>query len=295
MIVKMCHSGAFTTDILFFKTASHNVLILLPLLIGIVTSCAPIPVSLSSGENFSAATSQKSLTQQQRLRRRPAYYSVKRGDTLISIARQFGLDYKMLAEWNQLQKPFTIFPGDRLILAKPTKEVASKAVPRARAVVRKKKNKKNEQTATSESQVKRNAGEKGSTRQLVSSQKKKNLKWQWPTRGNIKQRFVQGDPTRKGIVISGKLGQKIIAAESGKIVYAGSGLIGYGLLIIIKHDNEYLSAYGYNQKINVKEGDQIRKGDVIAEMGVKGNSNAVLHFELRYNGLPVDPLKVLPP
>ena len=281
--------------VLYNCVRCYFVLIPLLLLNAIVTSCAPLPAPLSSRENSSATTTQKSITQQQRLRSRPAYYRVKSGDTLISIARQFGLDYMLLAEWNQLQKPYTIFPGNRLILAEPKRTAAPKSVPYVSTVEPNKQSKINEQTTASRSQVKRSSSEKVITKPLANNQKKGILNWQWPTKGSVSQGFVQGDPTRKGIVISGELGQRIVAAESGRVVYAGSGLIGYGLLIIIKHDNKYLSAYGYNQKINVKEGDQIRKGDVIAEMGAKGNSNAVLHFEIRYNGLPVDPLKVLPP
>lgn len=269
-------------------------LMLLLLFVGTVTSCVtPFPAPVLS--RSSQSTSPDSLSRQQRLRRRPAYYKVKGGDTLSTIAQRFGLNYKVLAEWNQLRKPYTIYPGHRLILVKPKQGAVSKTVPHKRAVLPKKKQAINEQKAVHRAQAQRTSSEKHTKSPLTSSQKKGNLQWQWPTRGDISQHFVKGDSTRKGIVIAGSLGQKVVAAESGKVVYAGNGLIGYGLLIIIKHDKDYLSAYGYNRKINVREGDQIDKGEAIAEMGTKGNSSAVLHFEIRYNGLPVDPLKVLPP
>ncbi len=99
---------------------------------------------------------------------------------------------------------------------------------------------------------------------------------------------------RKGIKISGRSGSKISAAESGKVVYSGSGLIGYGRLIIIKHNDKYLSAYGHNRKILVKEGDRVSKGQTIAEMGKANSGDPLLHFEIRRDGKPVDPLRLLP-
>lgn len=123
---------------------------------------------------------------------------------------------------------------------------------------------------------------------------RRRLQWQWPTKGKVIQRFSRKDPTRKGIKIAGRFGQSIYAAESGKVVYSGSGLIGYGQLIIIKHDKDYLSAYGHNRKLLVKEGDEVAKGERIAEMGVAGGGGSVLHFEIRRKGTPVDPGAILP-
>ncbi len=121
------------------------------------------------------------------------------------------------------------------------------------------------------------------------------LHWQWPTEGRVAQGFAEDDATRKGLKIAGTLGQPIYAAEAGRVVYSGSGLIGYGALIIIKHNKDYLSAYGYNSKILVKEGDQVTKGEHIAEMGRNGGGPPMLHFEIRQRGKPVDPTRVLPP
>ena len=107
-------------------------------------------------------------------------------------------------------------------------------------------------------------------------------------------RFDADDPARKGVKISGRDGNAIRAAEGGKVVYSGSRLIGYGRLIIVKHNDNYLSAYGHNRKILVKEGDQVTKGQKIAEMGTVSNGDPLLHFEIRRDGKPVDPLRLLP-
>ena len=123
---------------------------------------------------------------------------------------------------------------------------------------------------------------------------KRVLHWSWPTSGKIVKGFKKDDDTRKGIVLSGKPGQAVVAAEEGKVVYSGSGLIGYGQLIIIKHNNNYLSAYGHNQMILVKEGDWVTKGKKIAEMGTNDTGLPALHFEIRKNGNPLNPIAVLP-
>jgi lipoprotein NlpD len=120
------------------------------------------------------------------------------------------------------------------------------------------------------------------------------LHWRWPADGQVLTKYQSANETRKGIKIGGKKGYAVTAAEAGKVVYSGSGLIGYGRLIIIKHNNEYLSAYGHNRKLLVKEGDWVAKGDKIAEMGLANNGQAMLHFEIRRNGKPVNPVALLP-
>jgi lipoprotein NlpD len=119
------------------------------------------------------------------------------------------------------------------------------------------------------------------------------ITWRWPTGGNIRNRF---DPSggKKGLDIEGKMGQPIYAAAGGKVVYSGDGLIGYGNLIIIKHDSTYLSAYGHNRRLLVKEGSEVKQGQKIAEMGDSGKQGVILHFEIRRDGKPVDPLRYLP-
>jgi lipoprotein NlpD len=120
------------------------------------------------------------------------------------------------------------------------------------------------------------------------------IAWRWPTQGNLIARYVQGDQTQQGINIAGKSGQPINAAGDGTVVYSGAGLVGYGELIIIKHSNEWLSAYAHNKKRLVVEGAKVKAGDQIAEMGRTGVIRDMLHFEIRRNGKPVDPLLFLP-
>jgi lipoprotein NlpD len=121
------------------------------------------------------------------------------------------------------------------------------------------------------------------------------LNWAWPTNGRVVQTFSKSDQNRKGIRIQGNIGQPIKAAEAGRVVYAGSGLVGYGNLVIIKHDQEFLSAYGYNRKLLVKEGDKLAKGDIVAHMGSPNRGGQpMLHFEVRKQGRPINPLPLLP-
>ncbi len=119
-------------------------------------------------------------------------------------------------------------------------------------------------------------------------------RWIWPTEGNVISRFQANDPTRKGVDIAGQAGQKVIASAPGQVVYSGSGLIGYGELIIIKHSDRMLSAYAHNRKRLASEGELVVAGSTIAEMGTNDRNQAILHFEIRVNGVPADPLKFLP-
>ncbi len=118
--------------------------------------------------------------------------------------------------------------------------------------------------------------------------------WRWPAKGNLVEHFMAGDATRQGIDIAGNEGDPVLAAADGVVVYSGSGLVGYGELIIVKHSDEWLSAYGHNRKRLVAEGQRVRAGQAIAEMGRSGAPRDELHFEIRRNGRPVDPLQYLP-
>jgi lipoprotein NlpD len=119
--------------------------------------------------------------------------------------------------------------------------------------------------------------------------------WRWPTQGQLIGRFSAGDPKRQGIDVAGTAGQAVVAAADGVVVYSGAGLVGYGELIIVKHSDEWLSAYAHSRKRLVTEGTAVRAGQPIAELGRTGTSRDMLHFEVRRNGKPVDPLTVLPP
>ena len=214
------------------------------------------------------------------------YYVIRRGDTLYSIAWKFGIDYRRLASWNRIPYPYTIYPGQRLAITAPYG--GRSPVPRTITRSPERTNSKPSTTAT----VTRKPQSAPPRNDDAITRVK--LRWQWPTKGDVTRAFSAKDQSRKGVEISGRLGQEVLAAEAGRVVYSGSGLIGYGKLIIIKHNKEYLSAYGHNRTLLVKEGDQVSRGMRIAEMGNNGNSGAVLHFEVRHNGIPVDPVALLP-
>jgi len=124
---------------------------------------------------------------------------------------------------------------------------------------------------------------------------KSNISWRWPADGAIVGRFVAGEATKQGVDIAGTSGQPVRATAAGVVVYSGAGLVGFGELIIIKHSDQWLSAYGHNRKRLVSEGQSVKAGEQIAEMGRTGAARDMLHFEIRYNGKPVDPLLYLPP
>ena len=214
------------------------------------------------------------------------YYVVRRGDTLYSIAWRFGVDHRQLAGWNRIPYPYTIYPGQHVVVSVPSGRRVS--VPRASTQSPVRPDRKPSAAAAASNKPRVSSP----THDVTATNVK--LRWQWPTKGKVTRAFSAKDQTRKGIEIAGQFGQEVQAAESGKVVYSGSGLIGYGKLIIVKHNGEYLSAYGHNRKLLVKEGDQVSRGMRIAEMGKSSAGGAVLHFEVRHNGVPVDPLALLP-
>ncbi len=240
------------------------------------------------------------------------FHRVRKGDTLYAVSWKAGVDYKTLAAWNGLSTPYTIYPGQKLRLrpsrksSKKTrtpssrKNTAPKATTKPRPKPKPKPKSKPPTQATSkavapvqgQSQQGAAPTPKVSKKPLPATNAK--LKWMWPVRGKLLETFSSRDATRDGIKIAGRKGQKIQAAEAGQVVYVGSGLVGYGRLIIIKHNNKYLSAYGHNSRLLVKEGDVVRKGEHIADMGVAHSGRALLHFEIRKYGKPVNPISFLP-
>jgi len=225
------------------------------------------------------------------IQNKSGYHIVGKGDTLYSIAWRYNHDYKTIANWNKINSPYTIYPG-QLIRLKPIQE--KKATPIKPKVIVKKA------ASTPPKPVTKPTPKKPVKKPTVISQKKKPnaalpkgpIKWSWPTTGKL---VKSNSPTsKKGIDISGKSGQRIKAAAAGEVVYSGSGLLGYGKLIIIKHNETYLSAYAYNSKLLVKEGDRVNVGQHISEMGQDHTGRTVLHFEIRKNGKPITPTKHLP-
>jgi len=200
-------------------------------------------------------------------------HTVQKGDTLYSIAWRYGLDYRDLAAWNDIPDTYTIYPGQ--VLRLEPRPQSGQPDRHARKVARQ----ENKQVRVPTSRTDRDADQA-------------TIKWQWPTSGRL---LDSDSPTsKKGVDIAGKTGQFIKAAASGDVVYSGSGLLGYGKLIIIKHNATFLSAYAHNDEIFVKEGDKVVGGQKIATMGIGNSGKPVLHFEIREKGKPVDPLTRLP-
>ncbi len=217
-------------------------------------------------------------------------YRVKPGDTLYAIAWRYGYDYRELAAWNRIKPPYHIYVGQKLKIIAPFKSEPRK--PRQVASVP-----RNPQPpATPRPAVKKPVTaappkpplEKPPTRTDTGA-----IAWRWPIKGRLVHRFNPSEG-RKGVDIGGKRGQEVLAAASGVVVYSGEGLIGYGKLVIIKHNDTYLSAYGHNSLLLVKEGQEVRQGMRIAELGGTRKEGSILHFEIRRDGKPIDPMRFLP-
>lgn len=203
------------------------------------------------------------------------YHLVSKGETLYSIAWEYGYDVRDVARWNRIRAPYTIYPQQKLRLTPPKSTVSQKHV--------KSQWKKPDKSVTKRTKT-----------QITRSNSTLKISWQWPTKGKIIGRYSARDSGKKGVDIAGRKGQRIYAAAGGQIVYSGSGLRGYGKLIIIKHNDTYFSAYAHNNRLFVKEQQKVNKGQHIADMGSSEAPRAMLHFEVRRNGKPVDPLRYLP-
>ena len=226
--------------------------------------------------------------------RNQTVHKVRRGETLYSIAFQHGKDYRKLARLNGIRAPYTIFAGQKIRLKGSKKRVTTRPKSTKSAQVTKKTSKSTIKKSTKK--LKKN---KKSSKKSVKTASKKGLikgrvSWKWPSKGMIIKKFSKKSATRKGLDISGRLGQAVKASAAGKVVYSGSGLRGYGRLIIVKHNERFLSAYAHNRKLLVKEGQVVKQGQRIAEMGRSGTDRVKLHFEIRSDGNPVDPLRYLP-
>ncbi|RTZ59767.1 MAG: hypothetical protein DSZ33_03865 [Gammaproteobacteria bacterium] len=223
-------------------------------------------------------------------------YMVKPGDTLYSIAWQTRRDFRQLAKWNQIKPPYLIKYGQRIKLWRPADEPAQSSDEVLPPIVIEPEEDVIEQEALPEAPPAPGAPNAGSAVTDKSSAGKPVLgkvrHWQWPARGKHK-RVVSRKRGIDGIAIFGNRGQSVKAAAAGEVVYQGSGILGLGKLIIVKHNETYLSAYAHNDKILVKEGQAIRQGQVIAKMGDSDTDRVNLYFEIRKNGEPINPLKVL--
>jgi len=212
--------------------------------------------------------------------KRGATAQVRKGDTLYRIATAHGVSPLDLAMWNRVPPPYTIYPGQRLRLTAPD---ARRSEPPPRT----------EPTRVVGTTTKPPVAPLPKP-QPPAPVPEAEFAWRWPADGVIVGRFAAGDPTRQGIDIADKNGSPVRAAADGVVVYSGAGLVGYGELIIVKHSEQWLSAYGHNRARLVNEGQRVKAGEQIAEMGRSGASRDMLHFEVRYNGKPQDPLLALP-
>lgn len=255
-------------------------------------------------------------------------YTVKKGDTLYSIALDNGLDYKELASWNGIDNPHRILIGQQLrvkplaageaapvegVQARPitTPQVVEKTVLAGNTEMLKREPKAGK-VAYSEQALAQAQAQPGAktaepapaaaaaaapapapATKAAEALGPDEIVWAWPAGGKLIATFSEG--ANKGVDIAGKSGEAILAAGDGKVVYSGSGLRGYGKLVIVKHNGTYLSAYAHNRNVLVKEGQAVSKGQKIAEMGDSDADQVKLHFEIRRQGKPVDPLKYLPP
>lgn len=198
-------------------------------------------------------------------------YVVKRGDTLYAIASRHGVDYRDVARWNGIGRDYRIYPGQVLRMG-----------PGARA-----------RAGTASSSPPKPAATAGRSHPPKTLAAIPPIPWQWPVDGGTALLTARPNGGH-GLTITGKLGQDVRAASSGHVVYLGSGLLGYGQLLIIKHSDAYLSAYGHTQAVFVKEGDAVSLGQRIATMGVGPQGAPMLYFEIRSNGTPGNPLLLLP-
>ncbi|WP_312684911.1 peptidoglycan DD-metalloendopeptidase family protein [Stenotrophomonas chelatiphaga] len=237
-----------------------------------LTACGTATVVRPSGSGGggASATPKASIAQPGKTVR------VQKGDTVYALARIHSITPADLIAWNNLSNPSTIYPG-QVIRLYPQGAGGSR-VPTT--VV----------TAPRASGGSTTTTTPAATTPPVRS----SINWRWPADGAVVGRFVAGETTKQGVDIAGTSGQAVKAAADGVVVYSGAGLVGYGELIIVKHNEQWLSAYGHNRKRLMNEGQSVKAGQQIAEMGRTGANRDMLHFEIRYNGKPVDPQQYLP-
>lgn len=257
-------------------------------LIAVLGACgtprAPVDSRGDSAKPVPAMTRPTAPTEPRRADGISATHAVERGDTLYSISWRYGLDYRDVARWNGIAEPYVIHPGQRLRLTAPA---LAGAPPVAASVPRP------AETPTAAPVTPVPGAPRAATPiPQVAVPESGPIRWQWPVRGRI----VRSDsPTsKKGLDIAGTRSQSISAAAAGAVVYSGSGLLGYGRLIILKHSDTFLSAYAYNEQLLVAEGDRVTAGQQIATMGTGTSGQPMLHFEIRRDGKPVNPLEYLP-
>ena len=277
----------------------------------------PAPVSSATSDDGNYSPSHSSAPDYRRIQKGSytgTRYQVKDGETLFYIAYISGRDFRELASVNNIAPPYTIYPGQVIRLSEggsgsyttpPTSIVSSQSPIEPVAV-------KNYSGSEGKQNVNRKQGELQITETVVSRKSQTPppvsatssasssvgnaavSSWRWPVQGTVIDTYSSAEGGNKGIDIAGRRGQPIYATAPGKVVYAGNALRGYGNLIIIKHNDDYLSAYAHNDTLLVKERQEVKAGEQIATMGSSGTSSVRLHFEIRYKGKSVNPLGYLP-
>ena len=214
-------------------------------------------------------------------------HRVNEGETLYAVSWIYDLDFMHIARVNRLRSPYTIFPGQIL-------NVDPRAVPESQP---QSSSRQPPETSGRVASSTSGGGENRSAPVRVNPVRVQQgpVNWDWPAMGSIVGTFSASGVENKGIDISGNKGDAVVAAADGEVVYAGSGLLRYGDLLIIKHNDSFLSAYAHNDAMLVQEGDRVRQGEKIAELGSTGIDRDMLHFEIRLEGKPVDPMGYLPP
>ncbi|HEY0063819.1 MAG TPA: peptidoglycan DD-metalloendopeptidase family protein [Telluria sp.] len=304
-------------------------LTLLTLVFGLLSACTSTTRVAPVEERKPSAHDNRPHSTAEEPKDERGFYTVKKGDTLLRIALDYGQNYRDLVVWNNLANPNDI-KVDQVLRVAPPESAGGAGVqtlpvavaPEIKPVqppVPRKTSPKGDKKPYSEAALADARGDNGgkadkddkpdpvpakpvagtvasasgiAAGSMVTATDDDKLSWMWPSDGKIVATFDEGK--NKGIDIGGKAGQQVMAASSGKVMYAGSGIRGYGNLVIVKHSNSLLSAYAHNRSINVKEGQSVNKGQVIAEMGDSDADAVKLHFEIRQQGKPVDPSRFLP-
>ncbi|MEN9899800.1 MAG: hypothetical protein RLZZ152_844 [Pseudomonadota bacterium] len=226
---------------------------------------------------------------------KPGFYSVRPGDTLTKIALDHGQAWRDIAKWNGLDNPNMIEVDQVLRVAPPVMEVAANRQTKpvmAQNPTPANTSASNTPTPTASSAPASSASNAAASASAPVNVSDDGMTFAWPHPGPVLAGFDEAK--NKGLDFAGKAGDPVLAAGDGKVVYAGSGLRGYGNLVILKHNNTYLTAYAHNQTLLVKEDQSVTKGQRIADMGSSDSDRVKLHFEIRKQGKPVDPAKLLP-
>ncbi|WGV99922.1 peptidoglycan DD-metalloendopeptidase family protein [Vibrio sp. YMD68] len=283
----------------------------------VVIACVSVLIGCSARNPAPVSGLNKDYNSVSRGSYRGSFYEVSKGDTLYFISYITDKDVNEIIRYNNLKEPYTIHPGQKLNLwrsnyvapayggtgagaatvasvDKLSKNSNQTNTSAKTKVVQKDPPKKVEQSKSKE--YVKSTGQQ-TVNKVANTTKTKSEKvnsWIWPTKGRIIKKFSAGEQGNKGIDIAGQRGQAIVSTAGGTVVYSGNALRGYGNLVIVKHNDNYLSAYAHNDRLLVQEGQSVKAGQKIATMGSSGTSSVRLHFEIRYQGKSVNPNRYLP-